>query len=44
MTRKNEIQDTSHTYALFERVSAIIEQARRRVVAAVNIAEVYTKY
>ena len=29
---------------LFERVSALIEQARRRVMTSVNLAEVYTKY
>ena len=30
--------------ALFERISDLIEQARRRVMTSVNIAEVYTKY
>lgn len=30
--------------ALFERISAIIEESRKRVATAVNIAEVYTKY
>ena len=30
--------------ALFERISALIEEARKRVVTTVNIAEVYTKY
>ena len=29
---------------LFERISELIEQARKRVVTAVNVAEVYTKY
>ena len=29
---------------LFERISALIEQARKRVYTAANIAEVYTKY
>lgn len=29
---------------LFERISDLIEQARRRVMKSVNIAEVYTKY
>ena len=29
---------------LFERISALIEEARKRVVTTVNIAEVYTKY
>ena len=44
MTQKNQIQNTSSMDALFERVSALIEQARRRVVTAINVAEVYTKY
>ena len=44
MTQKNEIQDTARMDVLFERVSALIEQARRRVITAVNVAEVYTKY
>ena len=30
--------------ALFERISALIEESRKRVATAVNIAEVYTKY
>lgn len=30
--------------SLFERVAALIEQARKRVATTVNIAEVYTKY
>ena len=30
--------------SLFERISALIEEARKRVVTTVNIAEVYTKY
>lgn len=30
--------------ALFERISALIEDSRKKVVKAVNIAEVYTKY
>ena len=38
----NEVQ--KHEDALFERVAALIEQARKRVVTTVNIAEVYTKY
>ena len=29
---------------LFERISALIDEARKRVVTAVNVAEVYTKY
>ena len=40
----NEMQETKRTEALFERVSALIEQARNRVMTAANIAEVYTKY
>ena len=38
----NEIQKREDS--LFERVSALIEEARKRVVTAVNVAEVYTKY
>ena len=30
--------------SLFERISVLIEKARKRVVTTVNIAEVYTKY
>ncbi len=30
--------------ALFERISALIEESRKRVATAVNLAEVYTKY
>ena len=30
--------------ALFERISALIEESRKEVATAVNIAEVYTKY
>jgi len=44
MTEKNEIQDTARMDVLFERISDLIEQARRRVMTSVNIAEVYTKY
>ncbi len=40
----NEVQDTKKTDALFEKVSELIEQARKRVATAVNVAEVYTKY
>ena len=40
----NEIQETKRVEALFERISSLIEQGRQRVVTAVNIAEVYTKY
>ena len=38
----NEIQKREDT--LFERISALIDEARKRVVTTVNIAEVYTKY
>ena len=30
--------------ALFEKISALIEVSRKKVAAAVNVAEVYTKY
>jgi hypothetical protein len=39
-----EIQETKRVEALFERISSLIEQGRQRVVTAVNIAEVYTKF
>lgn len=32
------------TDALFEKISALIEEAIKRVITAVNVAEVYTKY
>ena len=38
----NDIQKRED--ALFERISALIEEARKRVATTVNIAEVYTKY
>ena len=38
----NEIQRREDS--LFGRISALIEDARKRIVATVNIAEVYTKY
>ena len=44
MSQKNEIQETTRLDVLFERISELIEQARRRVVTTANIAEVYTKY
>ena len=44
MSQKNEIQEATRIDALFERISELIEQARRRVVTTANIAEVYTKY
>ena len=44
MAQKNDIQETARMDVLFERISDLIEQARRRVMTSVNIAEVYTKY
>ena len=44
MSQINEIPETTRIDALFERISELIEQARRRVVTTANIAEVYTKY
>ena len=38
----NDIQKCEDT--LFERISALIDKARQRVVTTVNVAEVYTKY
>lgn len=38
----NDIQKREDS--LFERISALIERTRKRVVSTVNIAEVYTKY
>ncbi len=38
----NEINKREES--LFERISALIEDARKRVVTTINIAEVYTKY
>ena len=38
----NEINKREES--LFERISALIDEARQRVVTTVNIAEVYTKY
>ena len=38
----NEIQ--KREVSLFERISALIDEARKRVVTTVNIDEVYTKY
>ena len=39
-----QMQEPDNVNALFERVAALIEQARRQVATSVNIAEVYTKY
>ncbi|MBR1644496.1 MAG: DUF1016 family protein [Bacteroidales bacterium] len=44
MAKKNEIQDTSRIDKLFERISALIEQARSFVASSVNVAEVRTRY
>lgn len=44
MANKNEIQDTSRIDRLFERISALIEQARSFVASSVNVAEVRTRY
>lgn len=35
---------STQTDALFEKISALIEESRKKVATAVNIAEVYTKY
>ena len=40
----NEIQESTRIDALYERIASLIEQGRRRVVTAANIAECYTKY
>jgi len=44
MEQKNDIQITARIDKLFEQISVLIEQGRRRVVTAANIAEVYTKF
>ena len=44
MAQKNEIQETARIDALFEKVSALINQARKHVATTINVAEVYTKY
>ena len=41
---RNEIQDVTRVNQLFERISALIEQARRFVVSTVNVTEVKTRY
>ena len=40
----NEITVTNRIDRLFEDIAGLIEQARKRVVTTVNIAEVYTKF
>ena len=44
MAQHNDIQETARIDALFERISGLIEQTRKYVVTAANIAEVYTKF
>ena len=44
MAQKTEIQETARIDALFEKVSALINQARKHVATTINVAEVYTKY
>ncbi len=44
MEQKNEIQGTARIDALFERISALIEQARNVVVNTAKAAEVKTRY
>ncbi len=44
MAQHNDIQETARIDALFERISGLIEQTRKHVVTAANIAEVYTKF
>ena len=40
----NDIQEAKRTETLFEKISNIIEQARKRIVTTIDVAEVYTKY
>lgn len=44
MAKKKENVPTNAVDSLFNKVSSLIEQARVRVAAAMNVAEVYTKY
>ncbi len=46
MAKKTEIakKESVNTDALFDRISAIIEEGRKYAVTAVNLAEVYSKY
>lgn len=44
MTQKNEIQESARIDALYERIAALIEQARKHVYQTVNTTEVYTKF
>ena len=43
MAQKNEIQETARIDALFEKVSALINQARKHVATTINVAEVGLK-
>ena len=40
----NQLQETARTNALFERISALIDQSRQFVSNAVNVAEVRTRF
>lgn len=44
MAKKKENVPTNAVDSLFNKVSSLIEQGRMRVAAAMNVAEVYTKY
>lgn len=44
MVQKNEIQETSRIDALYERIAALIEQARQHVYRTVNVTEVKTRF
>lgn len=44
MAKNSEIQETARIDALFERISALIEQARTVVVCTAKAAEVKTRY
>ncbi len=44
MAEKNEIQETARIDALFERIAALIEQARQHVYRTVNVTEVKTRF
>ena len=41
---EQDIKDLVRVDQLFERISTLIEQARRHVRTTVNLTEVYTKY
>lgn len=44
MEKNNEMQEMARIDALFNRISSLIEQARRYVAGSVNVAEVKTRY